>query len=318
MTGVAAWGEYPDHVSVVGWAIEPVSQRKNIVVASLFRDTTQTGPFFPLRRLREFEIAAGLQGNELPGALSRQMASIPTTYPFTYFTRVEPIEGGAISVDPRGLITVVGTTSNSTDYPVTPALAGVWVAGRGPQAGHGIQPTEPDAILSVVDMLPNGVCRSDRTGNCIASGIGWPTSGDGGTTPLCALPAFLGGPVPPGPSLNRMMIDFEGSPVAGALIAILVDRPPPSALAVGVWQLGFPSSSPNTVTFPGVELWANTSTPVYLPQAPMASLREPLFPAGLPSGSHTFSIQYICLLSQNLCGDPALLHAGSPALVVSY
>lgn len=317
LAAVAAWPEYPDHIALVGWGTEAVG-RTNIVAASLFRDTTLTGPFFPLTRLKEFEIGVALLGNETPGAYE---GALTTAGLWGAFTMHLPVAGGGGAVDSRGLITIAGHTRGSVDFPVSPA--GAWPAGRGPQAGHGAVTQEPDGVLAVIDMLPGGVCRSDRTGSCVTA-VYWPASGDGGTTPTCALLPFglspTGGPyLPAFPFLHRMMIDLEGVPASGSPVAVLVDRPPAGALALGVLQLGFPSWSPSTSVLPGIEVWANASTPVLLPQVVGSSLREPLWgPAGLPPGPNTFSIQFITLLSHNLCGDPTFTYAASPALAVQY
>jgi hypothetical protein len=86
-------------------------------------------------------------------------------------------------------------------------------------------------------------------------------------------------------------------------------------------QIGFPNALPIVTTaFPGVELWLNGQANYLLPAfLTSGSYREPLWgPAGLPAGSHQFSVQFVSWLAQPLCQNASFVWAASPALMVTY
>lgn len=198
--------------------------------------------------------------------------------------------------------------------------------GLGPQLAHF---AEPDAVRTIVDMLPTGVARTDGTGQTVPAGA-WNLASpgfSGRTTTNCA----------PGLIAN-IFIDYEGaSPTGGATPALLIDRPPPlGAVHGGILQFGFPGVQQDPVLVPGtpcplgttqfcpdllfplgagVELWTNGSTPTVLTYGPVgASIRQPIGP--LPPGPGLqFSVQLISLLAPPCAANT---WAASPAVILSY
>jgi hypothetical protein len=333
--GVAAWNEYFDHVAVVGWVQQTPTAPRDVVVASLFRDTT-TPSARHMARVRQHVIAAG--GDEVPGAVDINQAwangspffTTGLTWPVSPTPFVQNYiavpgmgdpAGGGLGVDPRGTLTVVGhtfleNTPIAPSYPVVPPppaqQARVSQVATGQTLGHF------DAIRSVVDMLPDGVCRSDGTGSCPPPG--WTPAGNGGTTPACALSAF-GSIVGTTPALQRMFVDYEGVPGPGQPVTLIVDRPPPASwVVVSGWQVGFPSTSPLFLTAEEVEIWVPSATYLGALTPLGGSVRESLG-TGLPSGA-IYACQYICLLAQPLAGTPCtganLTWAATPAMAFGY
>lgn len=137
------------------------------------------------------------------------------------------------------------------------------------------------------------------------------------TTPAAALPPFglqILGNVP-GP-IRRMLIDLDGMTFAGAAASVLVDRPPPPAVSPGYGtflQIGPPLANPIAIAgMPGVEVWT-TNSPVFTYYAPHdGTLRVPLWPTGLPSGSWTFALQFFAAY------PGSFPFAATPALVITY
>lgn len=309
--GIAGFSDFPDHLAIVGWRLVD-GNKKRIQVNSVFVDTT--APAAPLRHIRQFIINKEGGSNDVPGTWSAPYPSLLTASPgISTGGQASMPQGGAVAVDERGLITIVGSTAGAspTPYPFTGPMPGATRAGIGAQPGHGTTPIEPDAVLTIVDMLPQGVCRTDGTGACFTP---WTrASGSGGTTPSCALQSN-GGPI------GRMLVDVEGSVQGGLPVSVLVDRPPGSpsaALWGGVLQIGFPSNSPTFPLGPGVEIWGGTTVPAILTYTPSpTSLREPLWTVGLPPGPQQFTIQFVSLMLTPVC--PGIDWVASPALMVGY
>jgi hypothetical protein len=318
-TGIAAWNEHADHLAVAGWVERLDPDRTRIVVDSLFREGDH------LSRVRHFEIQnepgnpisdVTIRRDDRPGASEGNFTTaLKQVPPWLLGPDLGPACGGGVAVDPRGLISVVGSSmphvDGEWDYPVQGPAAQV----RGHRTDIG---DDHDAIRSMVCMLPDNVCRTDGIW-CPTLGWSRAAGSDGGTTPRCALERF--GNTLATPSLNRMLLDFEGLPSAGNAAAILIDRPPAGMLSGGVLQIGFPNALPIVTTaFPGVELWLNGQANYLLPAfLTSGSYREPLWgPAGLPAGSHQFSVQFVSWLAQPLCQNASFVWAASPALMVTY
>ena len=318
-TGIAAWNEYVDHLWITGWRTTELQNGSvsspRIAVASLFRQ----GNGFEL--VRDFTIdeasAASQDRSDTPGA-NLGLGDDAFNGSRAFLSAAGTAVGGGIAVDEQGLATVVG----SIDYLVPTPTTTYTVSGPALQ----IRPTEAlsvqnmDAVRTVVDLLPSGVARTDGTGD----DVNWTRqSGTGRTTPSCALAQY--GTAVVQPELERMFMDFRGEAVAGAEVAVIVDRPPlvPGGVAsFGALQLGLPPQNPILLptVFPGIELWT-PSSPVFLPITTTQgeSIVEPLWgSAGLPAGSWQIAIQYISLLPQSLCGDPDQLFAGSPGLIITW
>lgn len=296
VTGLAAWPDHGEHVSVVGWTRDNVVAPTHIRVLSLFFDTpSSSSP--ELIALRDYVISANGLGTEAPAADEMSLISALSLS----YSRVDGSpQGGGIAVDEKGRATVVGHNRGSNDFPV--------IGGLPPQApGHGAS-SSTDAVRAVVDMLPLGVCRTDGTGACtpvfnIASGF------SGGTTPSCAL-TTVGG------TLGHVLLDFQGQLQPGP-VSILVDRPPVGgAIYGGAIQLGFPNPVP--ILALGIESWIDPIQGVTFAILPSGkSYRQSLV---LPPGPVQFTIQYITLMATTF-GPPctgALDWAASPALIVGY
>lgn len=307
VVGIEAWDEYDDHFTLVGW-VSDSGVNDDIELTSIFHDhilNEDSTMSHILVRMRNYVVASGGSGDEKPGAHSATIYTTAWSTTAALWPLGEP-EGGGIAVDERGLVTFVGRTTGVGDYPI-------FGGGLPPSGGH--VPGDPDAIRSVVDMLPAGVCRTDGTGTCVpafAIGAGY----DGGTTPVCAL-SLVGGVAQAGGSLKRMFIDFRGQPVGGQSVAIHLDRPPESAAIFGgLLQIGFPAPTP--ILSLGIELWATggASNSFVYPNI-AGSIVEPLWGAGgLPGGSGTFTFQFLFLMPSPLCGN--IDWAASPAMMVGY
>jgi len=181
-------------------------------------------------------------------------------------------------------------------------------------------PAPFDGVRSVIDFLPSGICRSDGTGLCPAPG--WSPVGNGGTTPACALASF-GNILGTYPVLQRMFLDYEGLPVAGQPVSLLVDRPPPiSWVVLSGWQVGVPVATP--LIDHDVELWGMTSgVPPYIGAlAPTGGTVREMFGGSVVPPGFVYMVQYLCLLAVPLAGTPCtapdLTWAATPAMVFSY
>ena len=329
LVGVAGWNEHPDHVSVFGWIQEQASGQKDLFVSTLFRDTTSGTPPFSLLEMRTHRFET--DSNEFASAIDDNASFLAASAAadFSYGYDVLPLGeggGGGLAADSLGRLTLVGSIRGSivpgssppaflpSDYPVTSTPAG-----RNESAA--LQGPDCNGVLTRIDMLPAGVCRSDGTGSC--PGTGWAPTGNGGTTPACALSPFgslLGSPAP---ALQRMLVDYEGIPAPSEPVSLIVDRPPQSsAVVLSAWHVSIPATTP--VHFPDqdVYIWVpSVSTPTVWGtySATGASLRESL---GVFTQTGTFMVQYVCLLAQPLTGTPCtapdLSWAVSPALVFTY
>ena len=350
--GVAAWNEYPDHVAILGWVQKEANGPRNLVVVSLFHDSLPPATTPHLDLVRQYDILSG--GDEVPAArdsdpgivgwplfstgLNFSWGGSSSTFVSSYhavgLSFGDP-GGGGLGVDPRGLLTVVGSTTHPNYVPGSnpPQYLELYpVAPEGAKVARAMQPKNPptpagqdfDAIHSVVDMLPDGVCRSDRTGSCPAAGWAPSSGAAGGTTPVCALSQF-GSILGTTPILKRMFVDYEGYPSPGQPVSLLVDQPPPASWVVlSGWQVGIPNNAPVLLTGHDVELWTMSGSGdlwigAYAPTG--GSLREAFGGSVFPGGA-TYMAQYVCLLAQPLAGTPCtapdLTWAATPALVFSY
>jgi hypothetical protein len=294
LTGVGSWNEYSSTFVVGGGASNAAGD--DLVAATVGVDG-QFGVFSPLLLLHTAVV--GGTGGETPAALGTRNA---TSAGFGLQWDVRGIgqpAGGGISMDPRARVHLVGATA-SADYPV---LAG----GRG-------RNSDRDAVRTLLDMLPQGVGRTDGTGLTVPID----PSATGGTTPACALAPFgaqIGGPQP---ALRRMLIDYLGpAPAQGVQPFILVDRFEASTVAVAeVLRVGFPSPLPN-LSIPGVELWVDPASATILT---FTGSLQPLGPLVLAPPS-SFTVQVLSLLSIPV-GCPGTTTtfsiAATPALVISY
>ncbi|MBK8099574.1 MAG: hypothetical protein IPK26_20890 [Planctomycetes bacterium] len=311
--GVAAWNEYPDHIAVVGRR-STATDAGDIQVTGFFRNTPPPNPL-P-------HADAGFLKTMLTASVVGPGTDVPasvvsgTTTAFNGGNTVDSrsfgasgtgLTGGAIAVDQRGRVMVVGST-NALGFPVI-----------GPASNTRTYSGGTEAVSARVDLLPAGVCRTDGTGTC-AFAPSAPFSG--GTSPVCELlpfGAFVGGP--PSGLLPRMLIDWEGSLGVGSLdAAILIDRPPASSLILGaVLQFGFPLAVPIVPTGTGMEIWT-TGLPnvafTFLPPSfnSMSSFRFEL--DTLPAGQWQFTAQVVCFVAPLACTGVGL--AASPALLFSY
>lgn len=323
VNGIASWNEFPDHVALGGWT-NVAQGGRDFLIESWFHDT-YTQPT-RLRRIRS-AIFGGTQDDQptFYQALTAGL-SVPSWLPTSYANLGEP-GGGGIAVDDRGRVTAAGSTFSvfsstnpSSGFPGSdPELLAV--LDRPQQAGHNGQAA--DAVRAVFDMVPQGVCRTDLTGNCPP---GWSrVAGDGGTTPACGRLPFgnqIGGP---SSFVNRTMIDFEGDLIPNSTNCfVLLDRPAGSSMVqASVMKIGFPYASPIAYAgVPGIEVWLDASVSVsQLYVSTGTSIRVPL--GSLPAGSGVFSIQFVSLLtlptgSTPPCNDPAAVYVASPALIFGY
>ena len=315
--GLGAWSEHFDHVSVSGWVQAAANGPKDLVVSSLFLDTVGPPGTEHLDLVRQ--VTMGAPGDEFAAAIDSIL--FPTPFlgqghapSFSYPAGVGEPCGGGIAVDSRGRQTLVGSTLGVPGYPVTTTTV---PAGR--TASTALGTNSSDAVRSVIDMLPAGVCRSDGTGQCPTP---WSPTGNGGTTPACALSPF--GNVPGvTPALRRMFLDYEGEAGPGQPVSLIVDRPPDESWVVlSGWQLGIPSSTPEPQLLfdHDVEIWVAGAGYIGALPATGGSIREDwgLVP---PSGA-TYSCQYVCLLIQPMtgtsCTAPDLTWAATPALYFSH
>jgi len=328
LIGVAAWNEYTDHVSVFGW-VEPVmGGPRDLYVASLFQDTIGLPPAqHHLHILREQVIQSA--GDEFGGPDDRAGVFVNTGLEaplgagpsYLHPPGLGAPGGGGLSVDPRGLLTAVGSTretpAGAAGYPVVPVPGGRSAATH-PVLVPGV-PRPYDAVRSVIDMLPDGAARSDGTGDPTLL-MAWLPVGDGGTTPACARSPF-GTLLGTTPVLKRMFLDYEGAPFPGAPVSFLVDQPPPaSSVVVSSWQVGVPSPIPAYLPAHDLEVWVTGSAWGTVPMFPTGGSTRQVF-TGVPPG-FSYLVQYACLLGGPLTGTPCpgtdLTWAATPAMVFSY
>jgi hypothetical protein len=133
--GVAAWHEYPDHVSICGWTTgidNTVATPKRTEVLGFFLDSPTDQDLLNnkgLALVRRSLLAPNSVGESLPGASEFTFVQALRNQVPTYSRRsVNPPVGptielptvaGGIAVDGRGLIHVVGSCKDQMDYPVT-------------------------------------------------------------------------------------------------------------------------------------------------------------------------------------------------------
>lgn len=340
--GVAVWGEHRDHVSTIGG-------NGDLQVATFFRDTPNTGLGDMLLAHRS-DVVTNATNEEHPAVMGRVHATDPGRGLAYYqgslgvpcldpsgsgtFVASAPIvqSGGGISVDEKGRINIVGAnTDGYVQFP--PPVPGptrarpytVWYSNYA------------NAIRTVIDMLPPGVCRTDGTGfDSTGLPLAIVAGSDGGTTPACMRLPFgpQVGVVPP-VYLPRMLIDYEGLPPGpqGITPSITIDRAPPSSVVVGSFLCyGLPwnpmGTYPNYAPMHDIELWIDPlhwslTTLLQFPSGSDQSWRFNL--ATLPPilGSR-FTVQVITLLGTAMTPNAScpnqnpLDYTASPALVFYY
>ncbi len=320
LTGVQGWNEFAESSGVVGFTQREVNGQPadfDIIAQSFFFDTAwdwvlpplQTPPAAPnvppyfLRQIRTTQQGGDL--NDLPTGMGQRNALDGTAATvWNQFGLGDPA-GGGIAVDQIARVNFVGTTSSD------PSL-GVGY----PVFGTGIGPDLlPDAVRTVIDMLPAQSGRTDGGGDPLPGGL--PTGYTGGTTPACALAPYgirIGG-VSPGlhfPDVQRMLIDYEGlAPgLGGSIVAasLIVSRPPyqpgnlaPSFVLPAV-QFGLPNNPSPPLIAPGnVEVWMTNGPLIFVSvMNPTQSVRIPL--GDLTSGQAVIqpgwdlTAQMVCLV----------------------
>ncbi|HEB54577.1 MAG TPA: hypothetical protein ENI87_15100 [bacterium] len=225
-----------------------------------------------------------------------------TSLPFEEFGLGDP-GGGGIAVEASGRAVVVGTTA-SADFPVVD--------------GRAAQGSREDAVRILLDLVPEGVARTDGTGVPAPFTPTYPVPGvPGGTTPDCALSAFGRQIGRPAPELARMHIDWIGpAPGPGSTQAeVIVVRPPDTAVVQGgIWglQLDWPGFTgdlgPSPVVLPeGYVVWTNSNAYFFAAGVlNFQSLRFDLLPGGpLPASPLTTAVQLMCLVNPAVTGGVA-------------
>ena len=305
LSGVQAWNEYYDQVSVTGTTSTVDIDVANYFLAPAF--TTPTPPLPPRWVLMTGgAVAPALGGAPIGGSATDvpTAVAVPVNGPpmmnattigaFAEYTLGNPA-GGGISVDAQGRTHVVGTTA-SANFP--------FPGGR-PKTG-----VTHDAVRIALDMVPVGIGRTDGTRTTvIPPGMPpYPLPGlFGGTTPECALTPFghqigLSDPQT-APALPRMWIDWDGpAPAQGVTGAVVVTRPPNSSLLLGAaLQFNFPTA-PLPLLPDGILLWTTDPSALIftVPPTGFAPLSFPLNP--LPQGPLTVAAQLLCLLGAPVTG----------------
>lgn len=328
LTGVQAWNEFDDAVTVTGFTSDAMTPA-DIEVESTYFDSlpgaTQPAEFRTLTA-----IVYGGTDEDRPTVLGAWSATPEIGGNAWERFGIGDPAGGGVAVGDDGRSHVVGATL-SLDYPITPGLP----AAR-PKVGVLF-----DGVRAAIDLLPVGVGRTDGTGD-----VGQPPTMPyppappitGGTSPECATGAFgqrIGVAAPP---LLRMQIDYDGAPpaaLAGGTVGprIVVSRPPDGAqFMIAGLSLGFPGAPTFApmVLPEGLAVWtlqnpATVSIPIAPPPAGWEAgrvLHFDIFP--LPAGNLTFSVQLMAALAAPIpgglppaCGGVSSV-AGSPALWISY
>ena len=316
LTGVNGCAEFPENISVTGFTDQ--NGTVDIGAATYFFNNA-FGPGNPggntalanatsqLLAIRADVI--GGAGEDRPATMGLTSATAITNVPgFNTFGLntnapapfVGQEAGGGVAVGNDGRTNVVGRTNPTGGYPF------VGAGSRGPNVAA-------DAVRTELDLVPQtnvpGLGRTDGTGfqAGLPVGVVFPpplaTGFTGGTTPFCALSEFGIQIGMPAPSLQRMLIDFEGAALAGATTndAILVSRPPSQAgsIVLGVLQFGTPPAVP-WVVLTGAEIWignplaVNTIIPSLLNAGRAYRLHLAPFPGGV---GQTISAQLVCLLA---------------------
>lgn len=339
LTGVNAWNEYTDHFVVTG--VVDGANGNDIEVAGYVLDTDPGSVLDrPLVALTSAQISGG--GDDHPTAIG----ALNATGGFDTYGLGDP-QGGGVAVDESARVNVVGTTSGAT-YPVSPAgpINFVFGAGRNKSDLAGIMASY-DATRTVLDLLParaivlggpavaGAVGRTDGTGQ-LPTGVNggaptYPLAGFfGGTTPECSLLPFGNqiGVTPAGSPNRRMLIDYAGPvPAAGALMTLVVSRPPASLGQVSVWEIGFPGAFMAPAYLPGgALLWSpNLSVTWYHFSAEAAELVTWTLPAG--TGTITVQMTVAGLVTpvdgNNAGGAVCVpgqmsIYASTPALWLTY
>lgn len=316
--GVGGFAEFRDHAAVFG------ASGDDLQVASYFVDTP-VGEALIQERIDVVPTTAV----EIPAAMGRQHATKPpSTNPssleYQDFGLGSPA-GGGVCMDPRTRVNICGSTTGP-DYPTI----GAPIA-----RSYGV---DTEAVRTVLDLLPVGVCRTDATG---FDGTGLPLAiqpgADGGTTPACMRLPFGPQPGMASPSyIPRMWIDYEGAPPAqNGTAAITVDRPPVGSIIVGSFLCyGLPSVPwqnlyPNPAPIHDIEMWVDPlhwsfTSVLQFPMGLDQSWRFNLAPLPPIAGSR-FTVQVVAMLGAPIApsaacpiGSPNFDYAASPGLVFFY
>lgn len=283
LTGISSWNEHQDHMQVCGYSIE--GGDTNILLSSLFLNQSceyllvgsqlqlvpDTDPMIRIRtdvlgggqedrptalgRINATEFSLGFPGSGGRAFLTGlEVGALPTS------DNIGNPAGGGIAVDETSRVTVVGRT-RSTFGVFYPTLAPPFPVGRPVNIIGGFA----DAVRTSVDMLPNGVSRTDATGSRVAGGGSapppFPAPGyTGGTTPACALLPFGRRVNEATPLLPRMLVEFDGVNAVGQSPSFLFTRPPNTGVVLGTFlQFGFPGvalpAGPTPLMFYDTECW---------------------------------------------------------------
>ncbi len=317
--GVSTWNEHLDHFAIVGRVLPSTPQ---LTMSSFFVDTASgAGPngSQAVRLLRRDTVAVGFTNPASLGLVNATNASITPSGGMQFDTfgmwDTEMSGGGGVCIGPDGRVTVVGHVGVLTSYPVVGATARIRL-------------THEDGLRTELDMLPDGVCRTDGTGfDTTGLPLSIVSTADGGTTPAACRGLFgrrVGEPITG--FAPRMLIDYEGpAPAPKVNASVLIDRPPFDTTIVGAFfQYGFPSASPMTPfsgpnPFPGVELWGDpTLASILLPTSGSRSERFQIATMPATTG-HRWTVQVVCMLSSPMtCGTSSFGFVGSPALAFFY
>ncbi len=335
LTGVQGWNEYGEAVTAAGFTFQEGSGMDIVVCSHFFNNpltpSTASGSTAPvsgtyqLLPVRNAWLTAN--GNERPAVMGGQNATVAGSGIGQLFeTGTNQLlgdpAGGGVAVDERARVNVVGQTGGS-DWPVVP-LPTLPLGMRARDAG-----SEPDAVRRETDMLGLACGRTDGTGYQAITAA----PGTGGTAPNCGLSPFgyrifitsLGVTGVTPPSIMRMLIDYEGTVLAGPPTtngALIVSRPTPqpgSMIALGILQIGFPVPAPvpGTVFFgPGhlSEVFVTGGPFIFLPilNEDFRGYRIPL----VPGGTGPFTAQMLVLLGAAVgpAGTCTTLSTSSPAM----
>lgn len=318
--GIAAWNEYPNHFSVVGWSEHAEGTR--ILTSTCFREPAGA-PGLPIRILRQHEFNPAVDPasrDDMPGAyVGVGFHSTVNILPVS--SDLGKATSGGIAVNEKGHVATVGHTrlpvqppTPTPHHPVTGPLGEF----RGPMPQDPLT-DQVDGLRVELDMLPLGAYFLDAESSQL--GV------FGGTSPTCALSPF-GNTLGPA-ALQRIYLSIDGDPAPNADINIQVDRPTDGSAVLGGLFLGFPAVYPSPL--PGIELLVDLSAALmdFSFIVTGDSIRVPL---QLPAVGGEFSVQFVCLLGNtNFCStvpacanttpclnNLALGAAASPALWITF
>lgn len=305
MTGVAMWSEYAGYAVFAGWEMHPSSPVQQIRCGSISQGSV----------VRDLQILDNTLAHPAttPGAqaLIGQVVEFYFDEPASGFTT---FSSGGVGIDDRGRANVVGMSF--AGYPYIPP-------GLPPQFLF----MANDAVRSTVDMLPQGVSRTDGTGTRVTVPPGgWeappqPSGYHGGTTPTgtaanpCQKPfGWQIGDVPG--EVHRVLIDYHGAAPAYQVSAKVASEGyiGGSGLLAALMQIGLPPTMPMNIGT--TEIWT-VANPQPLVQTGTGWAYVDWQLPTMIQGPLQFTVQVIWVLQTPLACDPAGLVA-SPGMVIDY